>query len=160
MGTPTSTTRPSSAVASTRRTGATKIVVRRAIDDDQAEAEVERVSDEHVYSKHIRPTTFATKCASLYHPSAGAGRGLAPPVYFGSTFLLDDTAHGARLHEKVEDPYVDADGYVYSRWGSPTCEGTALQIAALEGVDAPENHPTGITGKCLVFNSGMSAITS
>ena len=143
----------------TRRTGATNIVVQQATADDDADG-VERVSDEQVYSKHLRPTTFATKCASLYHPSAGAGRGLAPPVYFGSTFLLDDAAHGARLHEKVEDPYVDADGYVYSRWGSPTCEGTALQIAALEGVDAPENHPAGKLGKCLVFNSGMSAITS
>ena len=105
---------------------------------------------------HAKPTSFATKCASLYHPNDGAERGLAPPVYFGSTFLLDDAAHGARLHEKREAPYTDEDGFVYSRWGSPTCEAAALQIAALEGVDDPEKG----LGKCLLFNSGMSAITS
>ena len=105
---------------------------------------------------HNKPKSFATKCASLYHPNHGAERGLAPPVYFGSTFLLDDAAHGARLHEKREAPYTDEDGFVYSRWGAPTNEAAALQIAALEGVDDPE---TGL-GQCLLFNSGMSAITS
>lgn len=105
---------------------------------------------------HAKPTSFATKCAALYRPNDGAERGLAPPVYFGSTFLLDDAAHGARLHEKREAPYTDADGFVYSRWGSPTNEAAALQIAALEGVDDPEKG----LGKCLLFNSGMSAITS
>ena len=102
---------------------------------------------------HATPKSFATKCASLYHPHRGAERGLAPPVYFGSTFLLDDAAHGARLHEKREAPYTDEDGFVYSRWGAPTNEAAALQIAALEGVEEG-------TGKCLLFNSGMSAITS
>lgn len=107
---------------------------------------------------HSKPKSFATKCASLYHPHVGAERGLAPPVYFGSTFTLDDAAHGARLHEKREAPYTDEDGFVYSRWGAPTNEAAALQIAALEGVDDPD-HPQGL-GKCLLFNSGMSAITS
>lgn len=102
---------------------------------------------------HAKPKSFATKCASLYHPNIGAERGLAPPVYFGSTFTLDDAAHGARLHEKREQPYTDEDGFVYSRWGAPTNEAAALQIAALEGVDVNE-------GQCLLFNSGMSAITS
>eukprot|EP00546_Thalassionema_frauenfeldii_P006926 CAMPEP_0178921392 /NCGR_PEP_ID=MMETSP0786-20121207/15538_1 /TAXON_ID=186022 /ORGANISM="Thalassionema frauenfeldii, Strain CCMP 1798" /LENGTH=477 /DNA_ID=CAMNT_0020595571 /DNA_START=225 /DNA_END=1658 /DNA_ORIENTATION=- len=102
---------------------------------------------------HAKPKSFATKCASLYHPNMGAERGLAPPVYFGSTFTLDDAAHGARLHEKREQPYTDEDGFVYSRWGAPTNEAAALQIAALEGVDVNE-------GQCLLFNSGMSAITS
>jgi methionine-gamma-lyase len=105
---------------------------------------------------HAKPKSFATKCASLYRPNVGAERGLAPPVYFGSTFLLDDAEHGARLHEKREAPYTDEDGFVYSRWGSPTNEAAALQIAALEGVDDPET----VLGRCLLFNSGMSAITS
>jgi methionine-gamma-lyase len=105
---------------------------------------------------HAKPKSFATKCASLYRPNAGAERGLATPIYFGSTFLLDDAAHGARLHEKREAPYTDEDGFVYSRWGSPTNEAAALQIAALEGVDEPEKG----LGRCLLFNSGMSAITS
>jgi hypothetical protein len=106
--------------------------------------------------RHARPTSFDTKCATLYQPKEGANRGLAPPVYFGSTFLLDDAAHGARLHENREAPYMDEDGFVYSRWGSPTGEAAALQIAALEGVD---NEERGI-GATLLFNSGMSAITS
>lgn len=106
--------------------------------------------------KHGKPNSFATKCATLYQPNTGAERGLAPPVYFGSTFTLDDAAHGARLHEKREAPYTDEDGFVYSRWGAPTNEAAALQIAALEGVDDPEKG----LGSCLLFNSGMSAITS
>jgi len=118
-----------------------------------------RKNDKEVESKHQRPKSFATKCASLYHSKPGAGRGLAPPVYFGSTFVLDDAAHGARLHEKREAPYTDDDGFVYSRWGSPTNEAAALQIAALEGVDDPNDVERGM-GQCLLFNSGMSAITS
>jgi methionine-gamma-lyase len=104
-------------------------------------------------SKHATPTNFATKCASLYHPSAKANRGLAPPVYFGSTFTLDDADHGARLHDKKEAAFTDEDGFVYSRWGSPTNEACAKQIAALEGVE-------GSGGGTMLFGSGMSGITS
>lgn len=104
--------------------------------------------------KHATPTNFATKCASLYHPSPKANRGLAPPIYFGSTYTLDDADHGARLHDKKEAAYTDDDGFVYSRWGSPTNEAAAKQIAALEGVDEAG------TGGTLLFGSGMSGITS
>jgi methionine-gamma-lyase len=121
---------------------------------------VVRKEDEEVHAKHARPKSFATKCASLYHPKKGAARGLSPPVYFGSTFLLDDANHGARLHEKREAPYTDEDGFVYSRWGSPTNEAAALQIAALEGVDDLDPITGQSRGECLLFNSGMSAITS
>jgi len=100
------------------------------------------------------PTSFATKCAHLYQPAAGADAGLATPVYFGSTFTLRDADHGARLHAKKEAPYADEDGYVYSRWGTPTNEAAARQIAALEGVEY------GTDGGTLLFNSGMSGITS
>mmetsp|Transcript_32084 Transcript_32084/g.63861 ORF Transcript_32084/g.63861 Transcript_32084/m.63861 type:complete len:499 (+) Transcript_32084:224-1720(+) len=106
----------------------------------------------HFASDEHKPTSFATKCASLYHPSAGANRGLAPPIYFGSTFLLDDADHGARLHAKKEAAFADEDGFVYSRWGSPTNEACAKQIAALEGVES--------NGGTMLFGSGMSAITS
>jgi methionine-gamma-lyase len=104
--------------------------------------------------KHATPTSFATKCASLYHPSAKANRGLAPPIYFGSTYTLDDADHGARLHDKKEAAFTDDDGFVYSRWGSPTNEACAKQIAALEGVDEIGS------GGTLLFGSGMSGITS
>lgn len=103
--------------------------------------------------KHATPTSFATKCASLYHPSAKANRGLAPPIYFGSTYTLDDADHGARLHDKKEAAFTDDDGFVYSRWGSPTNEAAAKQIAALEGID-------GSGGGTMLFGSGMSGITS
>ena len=101
------------------------------------------------------PTSFATQCAHLYQPAAGASAGLATPVYFGSTFTLEDADHGARLHAKREAPYADQDGYVYSRWGTPTNEAAARQIAALEGVDYGNSE-----GGTLLFNSGMSGITS
>jgi methionine-gamma-lyase len=104
--------------------------------------------------KHATPTNFATKCASLYHPSEKANRGLAPPIYFGSTYTLDDADHGARLHDKKEAAFTDEDGFVYSRWGSPTNEACAKQIAALEGVDESG------TGGTMLFGSGMSGITS
>jgi hypothetical protein len=51
-------------------------------------------------SKHATPTSFATKCASIYRPSGKADSGLAPPIYFASTYTLDDADHGARLHDK------------------------------------------------------------
>ena len=97
-------------------------------------------------------------------------KALSLPIVLGSTFELDDSAHGARLHAKSETAYADGDGrppaldlgsisarsrldlgsisaplssisaqsrllsaarYVYSRWGSPTNEGAARQVAAL-----------------------------
>lgn len=135
-----------------------KSVLRVATNENEVKTEPPtetlRVNDEEIRKKHAKPKSFATKCASLYHPQPGADRGLAPPVYFGSTFTLDNAGHGARLHEKREAPYTDEDGFVYSRWGAPTNEAAALQIAALEGItDQAE-------GQCLLFNSGMSAITS
>ena len=100
---------------------------------------------------------FATKAASVLQVSNFATRRAKPislPIVLGSTFELDDCAHGARLHAKSEAPYADEDGYVYSRWGSPTNEGAARQLAALEGM-APDGP-----GGCMLFSSGMCAITS
>jgi len=106
--------------------------------------------------KHTEPisSSFATKCASLYVSRTGADRGLSPPIYFASTYALDDADHGARLHAKREGPYSDSDGFVYSRWGSPTNEAAARQIAALEGLESDSS------GGTMLFGSGMSAITS
>ena len=106
-----------------------------------------------VSNDHAKPTSFATKCASLYHPSPKANRGVAPPIYFGSTYTLDNADHGARLHDKTEGAFTDDDGFVYSRWGSPTNEACAKQIAALEGVEDGR-------GGTMLFGSGMSGITS
>ena len=100
---------------------------------------------------------YDTRCASVVKVSDFAIRRVKPislPICLGSTFELDDCAHGARLHEKREQPYADEDGYVYNRWGSPTNEGAARQVAALEGI-GPEHE-----GGCMLFSSGMSAITA
>ena len=99
---------------------------------------------------------YSTRCASVVKVSDFAMRrvkAVSLPIVLGSTFELDDTAHGARLHNKLEAPYADGDGYVYGRWGSPTNEGAARQVAALEGIgpDSP--------GGTMLFSSGMSAIT-
>ena len=88
---------------------------------------IRQFSSDDKESKHATPTSFATKCASLYHPSTKANRGLAPPIYFGSTYTLDNADHGARLHDKKEAAFTDDDGFVYSRWGSPTNEACAKQ---------------------------------
>lgn len=115
---------------------------------------IRQFSSDDKESKHATPTSFATKCASLYHPSTKANRGLAPPIYFGSTYTLDNADHGARLHDKKEAAFTDDDGFVYSRWGSPTNEACAKQIAALEGVEEAGH------GGTMLFGSGMSGITS
>jgi len=99
---------------------------------------------------------YSTRCASVIKVSDFAARrvkALSLPIVLGSTFELDDARHGARLHEKQEAPYADGDGYVYSRWGSPTNEGAARQLAALEGV-GPNDE-----GGCMLFSSGMAAIS-
>jgi methionine-gamma-lyase len=99
---------------------------------------------------------YETRCASVVQVSDYAVRRVKPislPIVLGSTFELEDAAHGERLHAKHEAPYADGDGYVYGRWGSPTNEGAARQLAALEGV-GPES-----AGGCMLFSSGMAAIT-
>lgn len=99
---------------------------------------------------------YSTRCASVVKVSDYAVRrvkALSLPIVLGSTFELDNAKHGARLHEKHEAPYADGDGYVYSRWGSPTNEGAARQVAALEGIGPTD------PGGCMLFSSGMAAIT-
>lgn len=100
---------------------------------------------------------YETRCASVVKVSDYAVRrvkALSLPIVLGSTFELDNSAHGARLHEKQEAPYADGDGYVYQRWGSPTTEGAARQLAALEGIGPVDE------GGCMLFSSGMAAITA
>jgi cystathionine beta-lyase/cystathionine gamma-synthase len=102
-------------------------------------------------------TTSAESAAAPDQVSDFAMRRIKPvslPLVLGSTFELEDAAHGARLHEKMEAPYADEDGYVYGRWGSPTNEGAARQLAALEGIGPTDE------GGCMLFTSGMAAITA
>ncbi len=105
--------------------------------------------------------SFATKCASVAHAREATAASLAPPIHLASTYLMKDAAHGARLHGKEEGAYADADGYVYSRWGSPTTEAAARQIAALEAPrDAAAASAAGGEVHSMLFSSGMAAITA
>ena len=102
-------------------------------------------------SPHASQFGYETRCAAVVQVSDFAARRLKPislPIVLGSTFELDDCAHGARLHAKREQPYADGDGYVYGRWGSPTNEGAARQLAALEGIGPADE------GGCMIFSSG------
>ena len=48
---------------------------------------------------------YETRCASVVKVSDFANRrakALSLPIVMGSTYELDDTAHGARLHDKKE----------------------------------------------------------
>lgn len=92
---------------------------------------------------------FASQCVIQDHLRADAVEGLAPPICFASTYKLRDAAHGSRLHEKEEAPYVDDDGFVYTRWGNPTNEIAARAVAKIEGARAGT----------ILFSSGMASIT-
>ena len=97
---------------------------------------------------------YETRCAAVVQVSDFAARRIKPislPIVLGSTFELEDCAHGARLHAKREQPYADSDGYVYGRWGSPTNEGAARQLAALEGIGPADE------GGCMLFSSGAAS---
>lgn len=49
----------------------------------------------------------------------------------------------------VEDQDDNATSYMYTRWGNPTIDQLAKKLSALEGAE-----------RCLVFGSGMAAITT
>ena len=92
---------------------------------------------------------FATSAAKHYkcHPKSLAG--LAPPVVFSSTFLVDDSEHSSRLAEKEDSATVDDDGFFYSRWASPTNQMVCQMVSNLEGAFGT-----------YAFCSGMNAITT
>jgi methionine-gamma-lyase len=95
--------------------------------------------------------SFATQCAQHRAPHAKTLQGLATPICLSSTYLLDDAAHSYRLATKPESATgADADGFFYSRWGSPTTEMAGQLVSSLEGA----------TAGTLVFASGMNAITT
>ncbi len=70
------------------------------------------------------------------------------PIYQSSTYVFDSVAHGQSLWR--EDEY----GHIYGRLGNPNTETTASVIAALEGVNLP-NQPYG-----LLAASGMAAVST
>ena len=88
---------------------------------------------------------------------AGALKAIACPIVTSSTFLLDSVEHGARMSHVTEGAtgsYATEDGYLYSRWNSPTCDVVARSVALLEGISDESQ------GGCRLFASGMAAMSS
>ena len=96
---------------------------------------------------------FATRASKHYLPHSSSLKGIAPVVQFSSTYLLDDSAHGLRLSEKEESASgcADEDGFIYSRWGSPTNQMVCAMVSSLEGAMCMGTY---------CFCSGMNAITT
>lgn len=71
---------------------------------------------------------------------------VTPPIFQTSLFVqpsLDELA------ARFQDQFAESDAYVYSRVGNPNLTIVQKKIAAIEETES-----------CLVFNSGMSAVTA
>eukprot|EP00871_Galdieria_phlegrea_P001146 jgi/Galph1/2031/GphlegSOOS_G699.1 len=81
--------------------------------------------------------------------------GLSVPIHTSSTYRVESAEHGARLAsrkglpDRQTDGTVTRDEFFYTRWGNPTVAAVAAQLAVLEGGRG-----------CLLFSSGMAAITN
>jgi methionine-gamma-lyase len=87
--------------------------------------------------------THAVHAGEEPDPETGA---LRQPIHMSTTFKLP--GFGSKLFEAL---FLEGDRppYVYTRWSNPTLRGLEDRLAALEGAEA-----------CLVFGSGMGAISS
>lgn len=70
------------------------------------------------------------------------------PIYASSTFVFDTAEQGMHRFSGEEK------GYVYSRWGNPTCNEAEQKIAALESFGLNKEV------KGILHASGMAAITT
>ncbi|GAB4571177.1 MAG: methionine gamma-lyase [Anaerolineae bacterium] len=70
------------------------------------------------------------------------------PIFQSSTYRFDSVAHGQALWKEEQE------GYIYGRLSNPNVDATAATIAALEGINLPE-QPYG-----LLAGSGMAAIST
>lgn len=77
----------------------------------------------------------------------------ANAIFQTSTFVFEDSSHGADLFAGKRD------GYIYTRLGNPTVKVLEAKINALEGCEYKLQNPKA-TVSTIVFSSGMSAITS
>ncbi|KIK54673.1 hypothetical protein GYMLUDRAFT_206418 [Collybiopsis luxurians FD-317 M1] len=73
----------------------------------------------------------------------------APPIYASTSFVFNDSAHGADLFG------LRAPGFIYSRIGNPTVDVFESRIAALEGGAAAVATASGMAAQFLA----ISAIT-
>ena len=100
-----------------------------------------------------RAPRFDTLCVKHDGVDPSAVKAVALPIVSSSTYFLDSVEHGAKLSEGKTGAYNEKDGYLYSRWGNPTCDVVSKAIARLEGI--PDD-----AGGTALFASGMAAITS
>ncbi|MGH8944797.1 MAG: trans-sulfuration enzyme family protein [Acidimicrobiia bacterium] len=78
---------------------------------------------------------------------------LKPPIYETSTFVFETAEEGKRFFELVygldEAAQGETPGYIYSRLDNPNVRVAEARLAAWERAE-----------ECLVFNSGMAAIST
>ncbi|MHB1922197.1 MAG: trans-sulfuration enzyme family protein [Chitinophagaceae bacterium] len=76
------------------------------------------------------------------------------PIYASSTFVFDTAEQGMNRFSGKEE------GYIYSRWGNPTCTEAEQKIAVLEahGLTGQDGHPLRL--KAILHASGMAALTT
>jgi len=70
------------------------------------------------------------------------------PIYASSSFVFSDLQQGIDIFSGSEK------GYLYSRFGNPTCDAVAEKIASLEAFGLSES------GCCQLVSSGMAAISA
>lgn len=70
------------------------------------------------------------------------------PIYATSSFVFDNLQQGIDIFSGAES------GYLYGRFGNPTCDAVARKLAALESYGLSEN------AHCVLVSSGMAAISA
>lgn len=98
--------------------------------------------------RHQASAGFGTACVRNRHNKHKAVYPHREAIYPTSAFTFADSAAAMALFEDR------GGGYVYGRWGNPTCDAAAEAIAELETLG------TGIVAYGRLFASGMAAISS
>ena len=76
------------------------------------------------------------------------------PIYASSTYLFNSAEHAINLFQGKEE------GYVYSRFGSPTTTQIENKIAALETHELIDEQGNPLEVKAILHASGMAAIST
>jgi len=93
---------------------------------------------------------FDTLCSHVDHPAADPYGSHNSPIYQTSTFRFETVEAGSKFFKKEEG----GASHCYSRLGNPTVQQLEKAMAELEAFDTGEDL------ECLIFGSGMAAISS